>query len=171
MVPYVCTYLYGRSTCLLALLSLFSLFFFGGWGKCMFAESSKVWITMLSKLGFKIIKSRTSVFKHLNISKVISMLNFLYVFILLIDHNTVSFSWMFLAAGEKLCKEQGIILLAASEMHNREEKNAFLTWSSFSDLQKFMSERKERADQFMFRKWGCSWNIRNVIAFRIPWAS
>lgn len=51
---------------------------------------------------------------------------------------------MFLAACEKLCKEQGIILLAASEVHNREEENAFLTQSSFSDLQKFMSERKER---------------------------
>lgn len=39
----------------------------------------------------KIIKSSSSVFKHLNISKAISMLNFLYIFILLIDHRTVSF--------------------------------------------------------------------------------
>lgn len=51
---------------------------------------------------------------------------------------------MFLAASEKLCKEQGIILLAASKVRNREEENALLMWSSFSDLQKFMAERKDR---------------------------
>lgn len=50
----------------------------------------------------KIIKSSRSVFKHLNISKTVSVLNFLYIFILLIDHRTVSFRWMFLAVSEKL---------------------------------------------------------------------
>lgn len=43
------------------------------------------------KTVLKIIKSSSSVFKHFHISKAISMLNFLYIFILLIDHRTVSF--------------------------------------------------------------------------------
>lgn len=32
---------------------------------------------------------------------------------------------------------------ASSKVHNREEESALLMWSSFSDLQKFMAERKE----------------------------
>lgn len=43
------------------------------------------------KTVLKIIKSSGSVFKHLSISKAVSMLNFLCIFILLIDHRTVSF--------------------------------------------------------------------------------
>jgi len=76
------------------------------------------------KLGLKIIKPRTSVFKHLNISKIISTLIFLYVFILLIGHNTANFSCVFLAASEKLCAKNKVVLLAGSKVRNREEENA-----------------------------------------------
>lgn len=64
-------------------VNLFSPLFWGAEGSQCLQEVVKLEL-VLSKLGFKIIKSRTSVFKHLNISKLISMLNFQYVFILLL---------------------------------------------------------------------------------------
>lgn len=46
---------------------------------------------------------------------------------------------MFLAASEKVCKEQGITLLPVIQVHKRKEEGAFQMWSSSSDLQKFMA--------------------------------
>lgn len=43
-----------------------------------------------------------------------------------------------------MCKEQGIVLQAVGEVHNRKGEDALLMWSSFSHLQKLMAERKER---------------------------
>lgn len=69
-----------------------TLFSLGAEGRECLQEVLKFELTVLTKLGFKRIKSVTSVFKRLNISKVISVLNFWDIFILLIGHNAVGFS-------------------------------------------------------------------------------
>lgn len=74
------------------------------------------------------MKSRTGVFKHLNISKVISMLNFLHIVVLLVDHCTVSLLNVLSCKCKAACKPQGIILLALREVQGRQKYPLNMEW-------------------------------------------